>query len=191
LNAVAEKDHQALAMRFKAALAEDPSGTTGGYLVPPELAEGLLAVAGPEAVLRRATPLVMTEEFLKVPALDPTLGAVVSGDTSLFGQARVQWNAEATQPANDCPPSLARLELRDNQALSQFDLSEAVTAGRGPAAPCGRPHARTSFTTFPFTSVSRMSRPAWRYVRRSWSSPSRCRMVACQSWTCVRPSTAS
>jgi HK97 family phage major capsid protein len=133
LNAVAEKDHQALAMRFKATLAEDPSGTTGGYLVPPELAEGVLAVAGPKAVLRRATPLVMTEEFLKVPALDPTLGAVVTGDTSLFGQARVQWNAEATQPANDYPPALAQLELRANQALSQFDLSEALNADMGQA----------------------------------------------------------
>jgi hypothetical protein len=31
------------------------------------------------------------------------------------------------------PPSLARLELRANQALSQFDLSEAVTADPGQA----------------------------------------------------------
>jgi HK97 family phage major capsid protein len=133
LRAVGDNDEPALRARFKAALAENPSGTTGGYLVPPELAEGLLAVAGPKAVLRRAMPLVMTEEFLKVHALDPTLGPITTGDTSLFGQARVQWNAEATQPANDYPPALAQLELRANQALSQFDLSEAVSADMGQA----------------------------------------------------------
>ncbi len=44
-------------------------------------------------------------------------------------------------------------------------------------------HARIGWTTFPATSVSRKSRPAWRYVSRSWSKPSRCRIVAWKSWT--------
>ena len=43
-------------------------------------------------------------------------------------------------------------------------------------------HAMIPFTTFPFTSVSRMSRPAWRKVSLVCSRPRRWRMVACQSW---------
>ncbi len=44
-------------------------------------------------------------------------------------------------------------------------------------------HARISVTTWPATSVNRSSRPLCRYVSDSWSSPSRCRIVACRSWT--------
>jgi hypothetical protein len=38
LRAVGDADEPALCARFKAALAEAPSGAAGGYLVPPELA---------------------------------------------------------------------------------------------------------------------------------------------------------
>ena len=44
-----------------------------------------------------------------------------------------------------------------------------------------KPHARTSLTTLPFTSVKRKSRPEYRKVSFSWSRPIRCRMVACRS----------
>ena len=58
---------------------------------------------------------------------------------------------------------------------------------------CERPprrrYAKMSFTTCPCTSVRRKSRPWKRNVRRSWSRPRRCRMVACRSWTWTAPST--
>ena len=42
-------------------------------------------------------------------------------------------------------------------------------------------YATSSRTTRPSTSVSRMSRPPWKYVKSVWSKPSRCKMVACRS----------
>ena len=45
------------------------------------------------------------------------------------------------------------------------------------------PLCEISRTTFPATSVRRKSRPLKRYVKRSWSIPNRCRMVACRSLT--------
>ena len=50
-------------------------------------------------------------------------------------------------------------------------------------------HARIFFTTFPCTSVRRKSRPWKRNVSLVWSRPSRCRIVACRSWTWTRSST--
>ena len=42
--------------------------------------------------------------------------------------------------------------------------------------------ARIGRTTWPLTSVRRKSRPEWRNVSRSWSRPSKCKIVACRSW---------
>src|SRR5262245_34457767 len=53
----------------------------------------------------------------------------------------------------------------------------------------GEHQAIMSFTTLPWTSVSRKSRPWWRDVSRSWSSPNRWRMVAFKSCTCTGFST--
>ncbi len=73
-----------------------------------------------------------------------------------------------------------------------------ATSGRstsiGPAVigPTNREgfQAMMVLTTSPWTSVSRMSRPPNREVRRVWSMPSRCSMVACRSWTSTLFSTA-
>ena len=47
-----------------------------------------------------------------------------------------------------------------------------------------RPDQANNFPiTLPRTSVSRKSRPWKRYVSRLWSIPSRCRIVACKSWS--------
>src|SRR6185503_20255594 len=51
-------------------------------------------------------------------------------------------------------------------------------------------HARISFTTSPWTSVSRMSRPPNRTVSRLWSTPRRWRIVACRSCISSLPWTA-
>ncbi len=39
-------------------------------------------------------------------------------------------------------------------------------------------YAKTPVTIFPPTSVRLSSRPWWKYVNRSWSSPIRCKIVA-------------
>src|SRR5262245_58131795 len=72
------------------------------------------------------------------------------------------------------------------------DLPAVAAAGPGTSAPWREilHQARSSRTTRPCTSVRRKSRPSKRYVSRSWSRPSRCRMVACRSCTWTRSSTA-
>ena len=54
----------------------------------------------------------------------------------------------------------------------------------------GRSYASSFVTTSPWTSVRRKSRPWKRYVSFVWSKPSRCRIVACRSWTWTWSSTA-
>ena len=52
-----------------------------------------------------------------------------------------------------------------------------------------RASGQQTWSTSPPTSVRRKSRPWKRYVSFRWSSPSRCRIVACRSWTwtcCLR-----
>jgi len=53
-----------------------------------------------------------------------------------------------------------------------------------------RPYASSRLRIFPATSVSRKSRPLWKYVSRLWSIPSRCSIVACRSWTVTGSTTA-
>ena len=54
-----------------------------------------------------------------------------------------------------------------------------------------RNQAMMALATFPLTSVSLISRPAYLKVNFSWSSPSKCKMVACQSEICILSWTAS
>ncbi|MEY3110337.1 MAG: hypothetical protein RL079_1022 [Verrucomicrobiota bacterium] len=67
-----------------------------------------------------------------------------------------------------------------------FCTASLVLGPSGPRvleSPC---YATIPFTTFAgSTPVSLKSSPWWRYVKRSWSIPMRCRMVACRSCTCT------
>jgi hypothetical protein len=75
-----------------------------------------------------------------------------------------------------------RMQLMDRREVYQMRAANAGIDGnvRRPKIPL---QASTPCTTSPAMSVRRKSRPAWRYVRRVCSSPSRCRMVAWKSWT--------
>ena len=73
------------------------------------------------------------------------------------------------------------------------ELLEPVMRDDQRASRLGYPviQASKSRTTRPWTSVSRMSRPPWKYVKSVWSKPSRCKIVACKSWTWTLFSTAA
>ena len=62
-------------------------------------------------------------------------------------------------------------------------LRQSRPSPEGSIGPEQQIQAMMSSITRPCTSVSRKSRPWNRNVRRSWSSPSRCRIVACRSCT--------
>ena len=79
-------------------------------------------------------------------------------------------------------------ELRRTHAISThyLELAQRLRPRRLPAAVGAAAaglrtvprQASTSSTTSPAVSVSRSSRPPWRYVSFLWSRPSRCRIVA-------------
>jgi hypothetical protein len=64
-------------------------------------------------------------------------------------------------------------------------ISDAVQFPHSPVV-----HAISSFTTLPYTSVRRKSRPAWRKVNLVWSKPNSRSSVACRSWMWTGFSTA-
>ena len=78
---------------------------------------------------------------------------------------------------------------RSERFASRVDDRTRLT-WRAPALAGASGYSRTSRITLPCTSVSRMSRPLKRYVSFSKSRPSRCRIVACSSYTDFGFSTA-
>src|SRR5207248_2304482 len=71
------------------------------------------------------------------------------------------------------------------------DRTRVVPRGDPPRGAVGvAGHASARSITSPSLSVSRSLRPLCRNVSRLWLDPSRCRIVACTSWTWVFPSAA-
>lgn len=87
----------------KVALAEG-SGTTGGYIVPPQFQTELLRIAAEDAVIERlARVLPMTSRTAQFPMLDVTT-AQATGTSPYFGGVLATWQPEAatideTEPA--------------------------------------------------------------------------------------------
>ena len=100
-------------------------------------------------------------------------------------------------PCESCPTEVGLDEvMRDPLVLGRTasgggkdvvdQLFEPVMRDDHGATPCFEAvpgQASKSCRTRPWTSVSRMSRPPWKYVKSVWSKPSRCKIVACKSWT--------
>jgi HK97 family phage major capsid protein len=107
----------------KAAMAES-SGSTGGYIVPPEFYQGILAVMSEETFIRpRAFVQPMGSATLQIPYLDITT-AQSAGVSPFFGGVKMRWTAEA-QTRQETEPQFKQLELRAWE-LSGYSVSSNV-----------------------------------------------------------------
>jgi HK97 family phage major capsid protein len=109
--------------RQKAALGES-SGVTGGYTVPPQFAEKIMAIIAEDTFIRpRAFVQPMTSATLQIPYLDITT-AQAAGVSAFFGGMQATWTAEA-QTRTEYEPQFKQLELRPWE-LSAYSVSSNV-----------------------------------------------------------------
>jgi hypothetical protein len=92
----------------KAALAE-ASGVTGGYTVPPEFMEQIMALVAENSFVRpRAFVVPMASATLQIPYLDITT-AQAAGVSPFFGGVQMYWTAEA-QTRTETEPQFKQME---------------------------------------------------------------------------------
>jgi HK97 family phage major capsid protein len=107
----------------KAAMGES-AGATGGYVVPPDFYEQLLAIIEESAFIRpRAFVQPMASASLQFPYLDVTT-AQSAGVTPFFGGVQMTWTAEA-QTRTETEPAFKMLELKAYE-LSGYSVSSNV-----------------------------------------------------------------
>jgi HK97 family phage major capsid protein len=107
----------------KAALGE-ASGVTGGYIVPPDFYNQLLAIAAEEATFRQyAFVQPMASATLQFPFLDITT-VQSAGVSPFFGGVQAYWTAEA-QTRTETEPQFKMMELKANE-LSGYSVSSNV-----------------------------------------------------------------
>jgi HK97 family phage major capsid protein len=107
----------------KAALAES-QGVTGGYVVPPDFYQQLLAIASEDATFRqRAFVQPMASETLQFPFLDITT-VQSAGVSPFFGGVQAYWTSEA-QTRTETEPKFKMMELKANE-LSGYNVSSNV-----------------------------------------------------------------
>jgi HK97 family phage major capsid protein len=110
-------------MRVKAALAES-SGSTGGYVVPPDFYQQLLAVVAENTFIRpRAWVQPMASATLQFPYLDVTT-VQSAGVSPFFGGVNMSWTAEA-QTRTETEPAFKMMELKAWE-LSGYSVSSNV-----------------------------------------------------------------
>jgi HK97 family phage major capsid protein len=107
----------------KAALGES-SGVTGGYIVPPDFYQQLLAIAAEDSTFRqRAFVQPMASATLQFPYLDITT-AQASGNSPFFGGVIAYWTSEA-QTRTETEPQFKMMELKA-QELSGYSVSSNI-----------------------------------------------------------------
>jgi HK97 family phage major capsid protein len=107
----------------KAALGES-SGVTGGYTVPPDFYQQLLAIAAEDNFFRqRAFVQPMASATLQFPYLDITT-VQSAGVSPFFGGVQAYWTAEA-QTRTETEPQFKMMELKA-QELSGYSVSSNV-----------------------------------------------------------------
>lgn len=127
LTAVRRNDTVRLKNHYKAALAED-SGATGGYTVPTQFRNDIMAVAAEMGVVRSngATVVPMTGREVKIPALSQAT-APSAGSTNFFGGMVATWVDEAgalteTEPTFEMvsliPHKLGGYTLASNELMA-------------------------------------------------------------------------
>jgi HK97 family phage major capsid protein len=110
-------------VKLKAALAES-SGVTGGYVVPPEFYNQLLAIVAENNFIRpRAFVQPMGSATLQFPYLD--ISTVQSAGVSpFFGGVQMYWTEEA-QTRTETEPLFKMMELKAHE-LSGYSVSSNV-----------------------------------------------------------------
>jgi HK97 family phage major capsid protein len=107
----------------KAAMSE-ASGTTGGYIVPPEFTQQLLALVAEETTFRQyAFVQPMASATMQFPYLDATT-VQTAGNTPFFGGVIASWTGEA-QNRTETEPIFKMMELKA-QELSGYSVSSNI-----------------------------------------------------------------
>jgi HK97 family phage major capsid protein len=130
---VAQKNHKRLEEHYKtymvdgtgqkAAMAES-SGSTGGYIVPPDFYQQLLALIAENAIMRpRAWVQPMGSATLQFPYLDVTT-VQSAGVSPFFGGVQMYWTSEA-QTRTETEPKFKMMELKA-QELSGYSVSSNI-----------------------------------------------------------------
>ncbi len=97
------------------------TGANGGYLVPTEMYQGLMALVREKSIVRgRATVIPMSSNNIQIPSLDVTT-APSAGDSAFLGGVVCRWTEEATT-LNETEPNLKQVELR-NYELSGYSIA--------------------------------------------------------------------
>jgi HK97 family phage major capsid protein len=110
-------------VRVKAALAEG-SGVTGGYVVPPDFYQQLLAIVAENTFIRpRAFVQPMASATLQFPYLDITT-VQSAGVSPFFGGVQMFWTEEA-QTRTETEPQFKMMELKAHE-LSGYSVSSNV-----------------------------------------------------------------
>lgn len=115
----------------KAALAEG-SGGTGGYLVPPEYAPGILQVAANRSVVRRCNPRIqpMVGREFDYPALD--VSGSTKGRFAELGGVYMTWTEEAASKT-ETEPTFTNVKLIYHELSGYMKASNMLRQDAGPA----------------------------------------------------------
>lgn len=139
LLAVKEKNHKALEemgsayadwdkedVTTKTAMSTQ-TGVSGGFLVPTEFHEKLLALAVEESIVRpRATRIPMKARTVQVPALDVTT-APSAGNSAFLGGVVATWTEEA-DTLSETEPNLKQIELTNYELSGYSKISNTLLA---------------------------------------------------------------
>lgn len=107
----------------KAAMGES-SGATGGYVVPPDFYNQLLAIAAEASTFRQnAFVMPMASATLQFPYLDITQ-VMSAGQSPFFGGVVAYWTQEA-QTRTETEPDFKMMELKA-QELSGYSVSSNI-----------------------------------------------------------------
>jgi HK97 family phage major capsid protein len=108
----------------KAALATQ-SGTTGGYLVPTEFHDKLMALVAEKSVVRsRAMVIPMSSREIDIPYLDVTT-APSAGDTATLGGLVARWTEEGADK-NQTEPQFKQAKLINYELSGYSKLSNSL-----------------------------------------------------------------
>jgi HK97 family phage major capsid protein len=110
----------------KAAMSTQ-TGTSGGFLVPTEFYDRLMALVTEKSIVRpRATLIPMTARSCQVPALD-VVTAPAAGDTAFLGGVVARWNEEAAT-LNEAEPALKQIDLTNYELSGYSKVSNTLLA---------------------------------------------------------------
>jgi HK97 family phage major capsid protein len=101
------------------------SGTTGGYLVPTEFYNNLMAAAAEQSIVRQnAMVMPMGADTVEVPILNQTT-APSAGNTSFFGGITAAWSAE--QPTiSEVQPTFRQGKLTAHELTGYTEVSRTL-----------------------------------------------------------------